>query len=525
MVVVFVGAVVKEIRSVLRLIFTSNKKFLIFALTLVFSAISYRSWMGVGMKQNLEIVTDIGTTEVKAIDPRKVSSITEAIILLHLYDSLVDYDSTGRIVSSLAESFYWNAGSLVFEIGEKVKTSTGRPLDALDVLISLNLLMLDKNNLHGDLKEILCPNEEIRGIDRECSGLKIQNNKVIITPRDPKYNPWLLDLLASIDYRIIPRENIDTNKLETIKHLEFSGAYRLIEDSDSRIIFEANKNHYSYHPRMPQKVTWIKSDESSADLFILGQTNLINTANIINNDAYEKIIQQRQNIAISRSYEISVEMIKFSKAAIKRLSPEERFSAADKISKRILRDYKKYGHQPTNLFFQTYGEKYISDEQQSQVQLIRNKYSATKLKNEVKLPVTQKRKEKWKDFFENNPQIIPVPYKIFPYLLPHNERPDAFYVFTDLAISLDLATISYNMKQGTFGLFDEEADKWLKDFVATESADKRRDMITELHYNALKNCYIYPFSKLPYTIITTDNWEINQNKYLAATMLWNMRHK
>lgn len=179
----------------------------------------------------------------------------------------------------------------------------------------------------------------------------------------------------------------------------------------------------------------------------------------------------------------------------------------------------------TNLFFKSYGENYISYEQLQNINESRNKNLDLIIKRKPTIGATSRFKSAWEKFIKENQDLEVKFFEDIPLLLPIDKQPDAFPALNDMAFNEDLGHITFNMKQGNFGLYGKEADDWINNYIAIEDKETRYKLLSDLHYKALINCYIYPVYSKPYVAITTKDWELNQNKFLASTFIWQMRKK
>ena len=179
---------------------------------------------------------------LKELDPLKVNSLSEATLLRNLYSSLFAYDDEGQIHGDIAEDFKWKENKLVITMSDKLRTSQGHIITPEDVRLSLIRLMIDGNNLHGDLKDIICPGETISSWTDDCSGMEISQNKLILTPASKEFESHLIDLLASVDYRIIPKSSFDlTKKVPTIIYQKYTTGAYLVKNSNYCSIFLKDK--------------------------------------------------------------------------------------------------------------------------------------------------------------------------------------------------------------------------------------------------------------------------------------------
>jgi hypothetical protein len=464
--------------------------------------------------------------KVADLDPVQVKTLTDATILRNLYSSLFDYDLNGNIVTSLAESFSWENGTLKIKLKKQNIGSDGNPITAYDAEISLRRLMLDGENLHGDLKNIICPGHTLKKILDPCPGIKSDDDFLYITPSSEILAKQLIQLLASVDYRIIPARSIDmtSNFPKIINYKITSGAYSLHEQIDEEsFILKANENHFLFSEDMPLFVKAISVLNKPVDeLFTNGIIDLVPTTVVLTKEVYNSILEKNQNLNIQTTFNLMIRTLIFTKNAIKDFTAGHRFKIAKLIEQRLL-EIRYPKEKETFEFFQSFGEGYLNNLQKEEIKSARDKTYDLELPKRASFSINPSKKNLWLDFLEKNKEIEARWIKTNAYEYKHEDRPDVFTTFTDVAFNSSAAILAYSLKQGYFGIYDKEADDWFKKFLSTESREEQIKQVNELHFNALKNCYIYPIGSSPYIAIANKKWKVTLNPYFAATPFWLIR--
>lgn len=107
------------------------------------------------------------------LDPAKIEALEEYEFVDYLYGRLVQYDSNQQLMADLAEIFYWDSNNLIFEFGNKHKTSNGDLITAEDAYFSIKRAIYLRKTGHGDLRSFLCPNHVLNSIADDCPGINL----------------------------------------------------------------------------------------------------------------------------------------------------------------------------------------------------------------------------------------------------------------------------------------------------------------------------------------------------------------
>lgn len=469
--------------------------------------------------KSLEIRTAIRYSNILKLDNRKVNTLTEAFLLRQLFSSLVEYDNEGKLVTGIADVFYWRDSKLIFELKNKVILSNDKVLDEIDVYYSLmRMLMSDKI-----FKKMVCPKDIVKQLVDKCSGLYIENKKIILIPSQKNYNDLILPKLATVEFRILSKDSVLKNNLEEVDFKNSTGPYNLDEETDKLIILKANSKHFQFDPKMPDKVVIYKiNSENIFSLFKDKKINLITSIDTIKQKSYAELINSNLKFQEFVTNNISVGFIQFSQKAIIDFTPIERFAISRKIEHLMLSSA-NYLQKKTIVFFQSYGEIY----------LVKDDFENLKEKRNIKQNITfsrkpiigglSKNKLIWDDFQKINPEFNIKLYDEIPFNLSQFSRPDAMTAVTDFSFNEDISHLSFLLNQGYFGLYDINASSWLDQYLNLNNKTERDKYLAKLQSKALKNCYIYPVYTKPFVVLADLNWKLNQSKFQATTLIWKMR--
>jgi hypothetical protein len=499
--------------------------FIIFSAILIFSMIKFIPYIWIE-KSEVDMVLNVGfngSTDLTEYDTRKVSVQYQATFLRNLFSPLVDYDLNAQLVVGLAERFYWEDDKLFFTFSSKSKTNSGKLVTAEDAAISLKRLIKDGANKHGDIGLMLCPNIDKNDIMGHCPGIEVQDNKLVLKVVDLKFKEFLLPLLASVDFRVIPKSSLDKDFSEIISFEETTGPYYVESYSKEKIILKANRFSYLYSEKMPQTVNLILIKGGMfADSFKKGIIDLIPTVVILNENEYSEILDSDiSKIDVFKTFYLQVSAVVFSINGVTKFSKEERFYISS-IVREMIGIMQSPFDVPTTQFFQDFGEGYLNKIQLQEIEVLRNNIKPIKLKHQPTIGIRKGYEQKWVEFFKKHKDFKPVIVDKSVSAIPMESRPDVYLTGTDVAFNSSPALLSYSLKEGRFGLYGKNAEIWFEDFLVSERP-LRLEKLNELHFNALKNCYFYPISSSPFVAIARKPWSIHLNKFFAATNLWQIQ--
>jgi len=271
--------------------------------------------------------------KVKNLDPKRVNTLTEATILRSLYNSLFEYDLNGQIITSIAENFKFEKdGTLSIQIRSDKFLSDGSSLTGEDIVLTLKRLMLDGKNTHGDFKNLICPDYTLKSVFDDCPGLSFEGQIVKIKPVSDDYQKYIMELLASVDYRIIPKKalNLDDPLAPIARYDITTGPYYFKnEQTDTEFVLHANPRHYLYNPKMPLTVQAVATNGNTmTDQFIKSEIDIIPTVSQITQTNLDKIEKSGIQFDIEKTFKLSVKIYFFSPKAMKELSADNRFRVA-----------------------------------------------------------------------------------------------------------------------------------------------------------------------------------------------------
>lgn len=469
----------------------------------------------------VRIGATLNETTVPIVDPAVVQSSYQSLLVNNLFSRLAEYDNDGQIQAGVSTKFYWKNNSLIFEFGKKVKTASGHFINANDAAVTIRRLIKLDSTTQVNLKLFLCDIRSTEEVFKGCDAIKVENDKLILTPTNLKFKPYLLKALTSISFGIIPAQQIDKNTLAILSLKETSGPYYLEYKDSKRWILKPN-DHFYVSNTAPREVILLNLEANEIwDHFIENKIDVVTTLNSVDTEVLEKI-KSVPDLQISETIGIKLFFIKFSPKALIDFTPEQRLYLGERF-RSIMKD--RYNlpinHKPTNQFFSDVGHGHLSPEQELKISNLRQNAKPGEFRRKAKFYLYKSLEKKLSPFKEIL-EVEPVLTDQRAYMQKPEERLDVFTGTTDSAYEESLGLLSYNFSQGTFGLNDTQAAEWMKKYVDTEDEQKRFSMIQDLHYKTLENGITVPLFKAPYTAVARNHFKVNLSKIFASTQFWDI---
>ena len=466
---------------------------------------------------------------IDAYEPTKIHLAPEYVLLENIYSPLVELSKdNGTPLAGVAESFQWKDGQLHLVIRNDLKTIDGHSINAKDVVFSLKRLLVLSENTHGNFKDIICPGKTLKTVDTECSAISLRGNTVIIAPPDGE-KAFLVPMLASIDFAILPRASVDPKTLKITDYRNTSGPYYVdSDDGNGNIKLKAKKSHYNYSPNIPQEIilvpSGIEGTSDSITLFEQGKVDFITTIDKLNP---EKIISyaKKSGHTLHSTTNIRTFLLFFTPKGLKKYSLQERLVIGKKMKKIFHHHYKNiHGYEKTNQFFPALGDGSLDEKESKLIDSIYKGVENKEIKG-LKLSIVRLGKiqqyekalrEEFEDIDVSEGKNIPA----FSKYDNEAEIPDCLIGGPDTGFIEDIGLISYSMYAGFFGIERKESSRWLARYMKISDKSKRLEKLKELHFQSLKNAIIIPLVSAPYVALARRPWEIKLSRLYANNPLW-----
>ncbi|MBI5417759.1 ABC transporter substrate-binding protein [Candidatus Poribacteria bacterium] len=191
----------------------------------------------------------------QTLDPAFADTEEDKEIMLHIYDRLINFDSTNTPIPSLAES--WNVSKdgkiWIFNLRKNVLFHNGEAFTAKDVLDSFQYEIKNSSNSNG-AKHFL---KAIAGAASytgkgNLEGIEILDDytiQITLSETDPNF---LFDL-AEINTSIFSNKSLNVTKESTVFKAPIgTGPYKFLSREDNKITLIANTDYTIDAPRIDQ---------------------------------------------------------------------------------------------------------------------------------------------------------------------------------------------------------------------------------------------------------------------------------
>lgn len=466
--------------------------------------------------------------KLESHDPANIQFAAPAVLLMNLYSPLLIYNNKSEIDFALAEKFTWiNSSELEFKLKSNLLSSKGDPITAEDAYLSFKRLMLKQTNTHGDLQNFLCPGVKLSSMDDECPGLRFKENSLFLKANNPNLAKFILPLITSCDFLIIPKKAIDWHSvdLNIVDYSNTSGPfYAQSTNEKGEHFLKANKNSPLYDVHMPQTVE-IKPilDTSSPIKIANGEIDMITT---IDRARPEDLLQFKsdKNFSLHQTSDLEVTILQFTSKGRSNLTEQDRLSLGSYIKNRISSSWpKETAYKTADQFFPAFGEASLSEAKLRDLKkLYKDDHYPPKQK--IKISVEGYKLEEFKKLFSDAKNIEFIKFTERPNQKKLEEMEDGYILPGDTGFIENISLISYYMSVGSFGYDNkEQANQWIQDYIKINDKNDRLEKLKELHFEALAKGFIVPISITPYYAVAKKSWKLNFHRHFAGTPLWMMR--
>lgn len=448
---------------------------------------------------------------IKDIDPIEIQSIYQSNIIENLYSRLIEYDNAGQIICSLCSSFSIDGNTIKFSFNNPTRTHDGKIVDAEDAKISINRIASSQTNTHGSLKYYLDPNSR--------ESVKVDSGQLVITVAHDQWVPFVLSLLTSMDFSVIPKGSFDADG-KIVDYKNTSGAYHVSSsDEAGHLHLRVNLNHARYQSSMIDEIFFvpIKSGEAK-DAFANGSIDMIDPTYYAYDDDINQILKSIPNAHLHKTLQIGLTSLVFSKKSLVKFSREERLAAAFSIKQWFLNKTPKiYGGEETDQYFQSFGQGFLSAEQKESLKQSENEVKPSK--HQFVFGLTEKYRQWIQDY--QFPAYIKIEFfKSYPGFLPEDEQPDIYLMTGDSSFDEDISALSYLFSQGIFAFDKESGAHWIQNYMNLGNRDERINRLKDLHYAMLHSVKVFPLISRPYVAISNAKFDMDFPKIYAGSPLW-----
>lgn len=465
-------------------------------------------------------------SSVTAFDPSRIQQDVEAVVLDNLYSPLVRMATDGTIEPFLAEHYWWVGNTLHLKIRENFRTVDGWVITAKDAEYSLKRILISDSNAHGNLAMFLCPDARPTSIDSKCAGIDSSDSELMLTVVNAKYKPFLLKLLSSMDFGVIPKAacNSSSPQQEILDYRNTTGPYYVSKDDPKgAFVLTANPGHWLNNAGIPQTLEFVPAPYQDAiPLLREGKVDFISCINVVPSEQFEEF--RAEGIAnFFETYPIRKFMVASTHAKLKEFSVAERHAVYQLIRKAFLKDKGSVGWAPSLDFFPPLGEGALGQSQMEELKKTIEASENTKLHRKIKLGAGRSQFQFLSSILKESDQIEVVQIPNMAPFLPADQQPDFYVVGTDSAFQESFSLISYNVLAEFVDLSKSESVDWLSRYMSFEDKEERIKMLKDLNFKTLNNGVIGVIGEASYIEVSRKPFRYEGSKFFAGSPLWLIR--
>lgn len=469
------------------------------------------------------------------LDTAQINLASDYSVLELLFSTLVEYNNQGEIIGGLAERFFWNNDDLIFEFRDYT-TPRGTKIGPRDAINSFKRLMIANTNSHGDLVNLLCTDRRPKNLEDECSGMRADGNRLILKTKNK--SPFLLPLLATLDYGIIPVSSIDPKTLKISDMTNTTGTYHLVQSAGGIFHLEPNKNHWHYRANIPQRVEFLPFDydpnsaNSAENQFLSGKVNFIPSASELRlSDADKLKANFSGTLAVHATNPMYLAYAEFTRRGQTLPIETRRHLLASfhrAVSKTLVND--DNGRVPTIQILPPSSEGNLSLAQTKEIEEKLSKFheplDATGIQIAIPESVISFYKNALKSETKNlsfisNPEIVRYGDK------NDESVPHLTISAVDVTAIEDINFISYSVKNGILVPPENMSPaEWLKQYFDTPEKSQRMAMLQRIQFNTIwENPSIIPLSIRPFVSVIDGRWNTDFSKLFPNDPFWKITLK
>lgn len=466
-------------------------------------------------------------------DPAGIHFSQEYNFLVNIYSPLVEYSAAGHLVSGVAEKFEWFGTEAHFTIRDSLRTIDGRQITAEDAEASFKRLFVLASNTHGDLKDMVCRGAKLKSMQDPCPGMFVSADKRKLIFRFEEKKIFLFQMLASIDFSVIPRDSFDGKSLKIIDYRNTSGPYYVKNDrGDGNIELAANPSHFHFSKDIPQTVVCVpvnpKTPESTLTLFDEGKINHIGTFRF----SAEKLLNYaagRKDVAVHATYPNRLFWFSFTKKGRSKFSVQQRLALGKAVRREMVGTLPSHpGFEAVEQLFPALGDATLTE---SHLVQLREAFKAAPEDISINRPLvvwawsmSKENQEILKKFLPSAKivtDVLKLPGAV-DYKKEGLEEPEIWFLSGDTSHKEDITFFSYYMNYEFLHVYGEEGKNWLRKYMSTEDRAARLAMAEKLQFETLINGEVIPLLANSYVSIVKKPWSFKYSKFSATNFVWRL---
>ena len=466
--------------------------------------------------------------DINENDPAKIEYADQAVIIRHLYSTLFIYDLNGQLVLNAASDFSINKDILKIEMKPKIKLPNGRFLDAKDAEYSFKRLIYLSSNTHGDLNTFLVDGNTLK-IDNLWDQVWSHDDSLFFRLRYPESMHLFVNLLASTDYSVIPRETIDWTKpkMPIVDYKNTSGPYHFNYSNKEKCVLIANTSHPYITDRSPIEVqlysTW---GEKTVALLKSNQLDLMPTIDPISKSNLDLL--ENDDYRIQKTLPIYSFNISFTPDARGKFTKSERLA----IAKIIRSSFEKKSNSIFSDFtpaFQMTSPLSESALTESDVRSLKTIYEVndanintiSKRHTKVKMLAYALSDEEYTQLFGDIEWLERIKTNKPKESVEKNETPDLIFMGTDSNFYEGIGFLSYNLSMKIFTLPPElNENSWVSKYLSESNKQARIKISQTIQFYNISEGFLIPLGHKPYYAVSTKKISPKIFKEFAEIYFW-----
>jgi hypothetical protein len=467
------------------------------------------------------------------LKPEAIDKVEEYTLLNVLFSPLVLFDNSGRIEANLATRFYWeDQTTLVFSFDRHLTTKDGYEIGAMDALISLKRMILLNRNMHGNLRDRIEIPDTFRSLGDPLENIFVRDGKLYIKTKKKDF--FVLHILASADFVIIPHRSINNKTLQIIDFANTSGPYYLFRENEAEVVLKQNKGHFRISKNNASEVNLKKYLPKDSKVVVSdfenGLLDHIPTVAPLSTGQYLNLAKHPGTV-LHETRDIMLFFGLFTHKARIRLKPSVRLKIARAIQDVIQEAIPNFSDRAviTSQFFHEDGVGGISSD-------ILLKLKADFVDHEIEVAATTEDSltiEASPGFISVYKPILEKKFKNMIFLpinrvggTAEGSQADLIFTSVDVGLKEDFTGISFAAEWGVFPFSAMEKRSWLEALSSESDSRVRAQMIEDLHIKALfEDTTIVPLYRLPVFALTRNRWKMDLPDLWVTERIWQISYE
>lgn len=477
-------------------------------------------------------------------DPAKIVSAYDYNIARNLWSRLFEFDSDGLLRMMFATNISWvSETELRVELKREFVTRSGWRVRAEDAYLSFKRIMSLKTNTHGSLASLICPGVSLSSIETPCPGIQLEGDTLVLKVVDQRFAKFLIPLLTSADYSIIPSSAVDWRSAgyPIVNFQETSGVYWLSDSlfsSDADAVLLANSDHPFLTTATPREIHvydfYSRSQVPSQIVELWRQEKIkwIVKAQSIPSELIKEICEQEVPFYFRHSEHIRLEFIDWTERGIKRFSAEERRYINSRFKSAFLQSDLAKGSEARQVieahqFYPPESEAALAPDFLEEISRLPQKNPTPSSATVYNMTF---RSDFWpilsvalKPMIADAKFSPPERWDGLMKSLPSESMPDIVFGAVDTDFDHRLSQLVYASKMGMMGFqVSMPGEDWIQSYLDSDSKVERTNLVRDLHGTALRSGYTQPLILTTYSDLINKRARVDRYPFRASVPFWSI---